>query len=239
MIKYLLIFGLFIYQGIFCMKTQDASQSNQYEILRYKMVEQQIKPRGIDDPRVLEAMRTVPRHLFVPESEQNAAYQDSPLPIGHRQTISQPYIVAYMTEKLNVKPDDRVLEIGTGCGYQAAVLSRLVDSVFTIEIVQPLCMEARETLNELDYDNIQVMCGDGYGGWPEKAPFDAIIMTAAAKKIPLPLLDQLSQNGTLVAPVGDFFQELVKVTKQGKQDFKTEKLIPVRFVPMTGKAEEK
>lgn len=208
---------------------------------RRAMVERQLAARGIDDRRVLEAMRRVPRHRFVPLSEAPAAYQDRPLPIGHGQTISQPYIVALMTQLALPAPDDRVLEIGTGSGYQAAVLSRLAGEVYTIEIVAPLAQEAARVLHELDYDNVTVRAGDGYGGWPDKAPFDVIVVTAAPERIPQPLLDQLKPGGRLVAPVGPAgaTQELRVVEKRADGSLHTVRAIPVRFVPFTGEAAER
>lgn len=210
--------------------------SNQRQA-REAMVQQQIAARDVHDKRVLEAMRKVPRHLFVPQAMQPYAYADSPLPIGYEQTISQPYIVAFMTEALKLKPEDRVLEVGTGSGYQAAVLSVLVREVYSIEIVEPLASEAADRLQHLGYSNVKVRAGDGYRGWPEAAPFDAIIVTAAPGHIPQPLLDQLAVGGRLVIPVGLHFQMLMRVRRTAK-GFKTEKLLPVRFVPMTGEAQK-
>lgn len=204
---------------------------------REQMVAQQIAARGVKDKRVLQAMRDVPRHLFVPKEMQPYAYADSPLPIGYEQTISQPYIVAFMTEALGLRPVDRVLEVGTGSGYQAAVLSVLVREVYSIEIVEPLAKEATERLKHLGYTNVKVRAGDGYRGWPEEAPFDAIIVTAAPDHIPKPLLDQLSLNGRLVIPVGKAFQTLIRITRTEK-GYKKERLLPVQFVPMTGEAEK-
>ncbi len=205
---------------------------------RERMVEQQIERRGVRDSAVRHAMRTVPRHEFVPERYRHAAYADEPLPIGEGQTISQPYIVAYMTETLDLSPTDRVLEIGTGSGYQAAVLGELVDSVFTIEIVKPLAERAESTLAALQYENVWVKHGDGYRGWPEHAPFDAIIVTAAPDHVPQPLVDQLAVNGQLVIPVGEFSQDILILTRT-KEGVVTDTTIAVRFVPMTGEAERK
>jgi protein-L-isoaspartate(D-aspartate) O-methyltransferase len=205
---------------------------------RERMVERQLAGRDIVDPDVLRVMRQVPRHLFVPEKYREYAYADHPLPIGQGQTISQPYIVAYMTQALGLEAEDRVLEIGTGSGYQAAVLAELVAAVYTIEILPELAVRAERLLAALGYDNIQVRAGDGYLGWPEAAPFDAIILTAAPDHIPEPLVDQLEEEGRLVAPVGDEFQELVRLTRQGGES-RIESLLPVRFVPMTGRAQEK
>ena len=202
------------------------------------MVESQIVARGVRDPRVLAAMRKVPRHRFVDDAQRAEAYEDHPLPIPGNQTISQPYIVALMTELLELKPDSRALEIGTGSGYQSAVLAELAKEVYTIEIVPELARLARTRLRELGYDNVTVREGDGYRGWPEHAPFDAIIVTAAPERIPQPLLDQLAPGGIMVIPVGGFFQEL-KVFRKSADGRVTEKdILPVRFVPMTGEVEK-
>ena len=206
--------------------------------LRERMVRVNIEAEGVRDKRVLRAMRTVPRHEFVSPSMRRYAYQDSALPIGHRQTISPPFIVAYMTETIAPRATDRVLEIGTGSGYQAAVLSELVREVFTIEIVEPLARQSRELLAQQGYANIAVRAGDGYRGWPEEAPFDAIILTAAPPEIPQPLIDQLAMGGRLVAPVGRWNQELVLI-RRDENGIHREKLIGVRFVPMVGKARER
>ena len=205
---------------------------------RARMVETQIVARGVRNPRVLAAMRKVPRHLFVDPAQRSEAYEDHPLPIPGNQTISQPYIVALMTELLDLKPGARVLEIGTGSGYQSAVLGELAREVYTIEIVPELARLAAERLRELGYSNVTVREGDGYRGWPEKAPFDGIIVTAAPERIPEPLLDQLAVGGVVVIPVGGFFQEL-KVFRKGTDGKITEKdILPVRFVPMTGEVEK-
>ncbi len=205
---------------------------------RARMVETQIVSRGVRDPRVLDAMRKVPRHLFVAPEERAHAYEDHPLPIGGSQTISQPYIVALMTELLGLPPRARVLEIGTGSGYQSAVLSQLAAEVYSIEILPDLARAASEKLKDLGYVNVTVREGDGYRGWPEHAPFDGIIVTAAPEKIPEPLVDQLAVGGRMVIPVGGFFQEL-KVFTREKDGRVTEKdIIPVRFVPMTGEIEK-
>jgi len=205
---------------------------------RLAMVQDQLQERGITDTRVLEAMRSVPRHLFVPERLHDVAYGDHPLPIGHGQTISQPYIVAVMTQLLEVQPDDKVLEIGTGSGYQAAVLSALVGHVFTIEIVAPLADNTRQLLAELGYENITVITGDGYRGYPDEAPFDGIIVTAAPERVPQPLLDQLRVGGKMVIPVGAHLQEL-EVIERTESGFDRRSIFPVRFVPMTGEVEKK
>jgi protein-L-isoaspartate(D-aspartate) O-methyltransferase len=205
---------------------------------RLQMVSRQIESRGVRDPRVLEAMRAVPRHRFVPESEQPYAYQDRPLPIGHGQTISQPYIVALMSELADVKAGDTVLEVGTGSGYQAAVLAEMGAKVYSIEILEALARRSKATLEELGYSKkVEVRHGDGYAGWPEHAPFDAIVVTAAPPKIPEPLKEQLKVGGRLVIPVGKYLQSLLQLTRTEK-GFREESVIPVRFVPMTGKAQE-
>jgi protein-L-isoaspartate(D-aspartate) O-methyltransferase len=203
---------------------------------RARMVEEQIAARGVKDPRVLEAFREVPRHLFVPEAHQRLAYADQPLPIGEGQTISQPYIVAYMTELLNLEPGDRVLEVGTGSAYQAAIASQLADSVFTVEIIPGLAASAAERLRRLGYANVVARQGDGYFGWAEHAPFDAIVVTAAAGQIPPPLLQQLEPGGRMVIPVGGVFQvqHLVLVEKADDGRVTTRNLLPVRFVPLVG-----
>ncbi len=200
---------------------------------REAMVAGQIEARGVRDAKTLLAMRKVERHLFVPAHLAGEAYADHPLPIGHGQTISQPYIVAFMTEALSLRGGERVLEIGTGSGYQAAVLSQIAASVFTIEIVAPLAAEAKERLARLGCTNVEVRAGDGYLGWPEQAPFDAVIVTAAAPRIPEPLKEQLKDGGRLILPVGDEYQELIVVTRRGAR-FDRKSVLPVRFVPMTG-----
>lgn len=188
------------------------------------------------DEAVLEALREVPRHAFVPLPQRPFAYENRPLPIGHGQTISQPYIVAVMTDLLDPQPGDRVLELGTGSGYQAAVLARLVGSVYSIEIVGPLAEAARERLAKLGYANVSVRQGDGYFGWPEHAPFDAIVVTAAASHVPPPLVAQLKRGGRMIIPVGSYFltQQLVLVIKQDDGSIVTRPLLPVAFVPLTG-----
>lgn len=199
------------------------------------MVKEDLRNRGINDKAVLSAMLEVPRHLFVEEQFTEDAYSDHPLPIKEHQTISQPYIVALMTQSAKLKPTDRVLEVGTGSGYQAAVLSKIVKEVYTVEIVKPLAKEAEERLRKLGYKNVHVKQADGYKGWEEYAPFDAIIITAAAPKVPEPLINQLKMEGTLVMPLGEnwFAQELVRLTKQAN-GLKEEYIAGVRFVPMTG-----
>ncbi len=200
------------------------------------MVSQQIEGRGILDRTTLRAMRSVPRHEFVPLGLRSSAYMDSPLPIGHKQTISQPYIVAFMTSELRLSSTDKVLEIGTGSGYQAAVLAEIVDSVYTIEIVEPLGLEAKERLKRLGYNNVNVRIGDGYGGWPEEAPFDAIIVTAAVEEIPQPLIDQLSEGGKMIIPVGPHRDiRSLQLIKKRKGKLIVRDRLPVRFVPFTRK----
>lgn len=205
------------------------------ESLRYQMVQQQIEKRGIRNERLLEAMRKVERHRFIPASLAAYAYDDSPLPIREGQTISQPYIVASMTAQLDLQPEDRVLEVGTGSGYQAAILGELAGEVYSIEIIPELAEESKAILSELEYDHVHVKQGDGYLGWPEKAPFDAIIVTAAAPYVPEPLLDQLKPEGIMIIPVGHqgSVQELLKISKDQNGNIRREYLEPVRFVPLT------
>lgn len=210
------------------------SQREGWDSQRVRMVRQQIEARGVRDPRVLEAMRTVRREQFVPESIRTYAASDSPLPIGFEQTISQPYIVAYMTEMLALDSDHRVLEIGTGSGYQTAVLATLCDHVYSIEIVPELAERSAKILQELDYRNVSVRLGDGYLGWPEHAPYDRIIVTAAPPQLPQALVDQLATQGRLVAPVGrnPDAQKIVLVTKDARGNVRRQDQLPVRFVPM-------
>ena len=204
---------------------------------RERMLREQIEARGVTDARVLAALRAVPRHELVPEAQRDYAYEDRPLPIGHGQTISQPYIVALMSEALELDENERVLEIGTGSGYQAAVLGELAREVYSIEIVAPLAERAKLDLARLGYDNVQVRQGDGYRGWPEQAPFDAIVVTAAPEHVPQALVDQLAVGGRLVIPVGRGVQELLRITRD-EQGVHEERLLGVRFVPMTGEARE-
>ena len=199
---------------------------------RQQMVDQQLKPRGIKNERVLAAMAKVPREQFVPAEQRADAYQDGPLPIGYDQTISQPYIVAFMTEQLRLKPSDRLLEIGSGSGYQAAVLAELVADVYTIEIIEPLAKTAEATLQRLGYKNVHVKMGDGYRGWPEEAPFDAIIVTCAPDKVPQPLVDQLKDGGRMVIPVGERFAQQLYLLENKNGQLKESATLPVRFVPM-------
>ncbi len=200
------------------------------------MVEEQIAARGVKDPRVLDAMRETPRHLFVPEEMRAHAYEDRPLPIGSRPTISQPYIVAAMTELLEPEPTDVILEIGTGSGYQAAVLSRLVKTVISVEILPALADGARAALVAADVDNVEVVTGDGYRGIPRRAPFAGIIVTAAPPEVPPPLVEQLAVGAKMVIPVGEAFQELL-VLERTEAGVTRRSVLPVRFVPMTGEAQ--
>jgi protein-L-isoaspartate(D-aspartate) O-methyltransferase len=203
---------------------------------RNDMVEHQIAARGIRDTRVLEAMRTVPRHLFVPTSEEASAYEDRPLPIGSGQTISQPYVVAFMAEQLRLTGKEKVLEIGTGSGYSTAILAAVAAKVFSIEIRPELSRQARERLERLGVKNVELKAADGYRGWPEEAPFDAILVTAAPERVPPPLLEQLSPEGRMVIPVGAFYQELKVIKRQGG-GYSEKSVLPVRFVPFVGEAE--
>ncbi|RMH37223.1 MAG: protein-L-isoaspartate(D-aspartate) O-methyltransferase [Nitrospirae bacterium] len=223
-------------EGVSPQSVRAATGERQAE--RERMVAEQIIGGGITDTAVIEAMRRVPRHRFVPDTVADEAYEDHPLPIGFGQTISQPFIVAYMTQALKLKPNDKVLEVGTGSGYQAAVLAEIVSHVYTIEIVEPLAKRAEATLRALGYQNVHVRVGDGYQGWPEEAPFDAIIVTAAPDHVPQPLLDQLAIGGRMILPVGKFVQELVLIRRTEK-GFERTTLLPVAFVPMTGEAEKK
>jgi len=237
---------LFITMWSVCMKKEHpapeeksgaSENEDAYVRERAGMVASQIRARGIHDERLLNALQTVPRHLFVPREEWHLAYGDFPLPIGCDQTISQPYIVAYMTDMLALQPQDRVLEIGTGSGYQAAVLAQMAREVYTIEIVQPLCEQAGRRLQSLGCTNVRVRCGDGYAGWPEAAPFDAIMITAAPETIPPLLIDQLAAGGRLILPFGREYQELILLKKDHQGGISRKTLIPVRFVPMTGQIE--
>jgi protein-L-isoaspartate(D-aspartate) O-methyltransferase len=207
---------------------------------RKRMVATQIRARDVKDPNVLKAMRIVPRHAFMPVNQRRYAYADRPLPIEHGQTISQPYIVAFMTDALKLRPGSKVLEIGTGSAYQAAVCAEIAREVYTIEIVEGLAKTAKERLKKLGYKNVFVKAGDGFFGWPDKAPFDAIIGTAAAKRIPEPLLEQLKPGGRMIIPTGSSwgFQYLVLITKDTKGKIHKSKVMPVRFVPMTGEVQK-
>jgi protein-L-isoaspartate(D-aspartate) O-methyltransferase len=228
--------SLFIFIVFFLAIPLFARANDPYLGLRRKMVQTQIKARGIKDQRVLEALVKVPRHLFVPSEYQYQAYEDYPLPIGEGQTISQPYIVALMTELLQPDSHKKILEIGTGSGYQAAILGELVKNLYTIEIVEKLAETAEKRLDHMGYKNIKVKAGDGYHGWPEHAPFDGIIVTAAPEHIPAPLVKQLKVGGIMVLPVGEFFQQL-QVVKKTEKEIIRKNIIPVRFVPMTGEVQ--
>ena len=214
----------------------DASPASSW--VHENMVRKQIAARGIRDPRILEAMRRVPRHEFVPKEVRPLAYRDRPLPIGYGQTISQPFVMAYMTERLAPEETDRILEVGTGSGYQAAILAELAAEVYTIEIVAPLAARAAADLKRLGYDNVHVREGDGYQGWPEHAPFDGVIVTAAPDHVPRPLVEQLAPGGRMILPLGDVSQRLVLITKDADGTVEQSELLPVRFVPMTGEAED-
>ncbi len=209
-----------------------------FDARRRLMVERQIRARGVTNEAVLDAMTRVPRHLFVPDHLRDESYDDAPVPIGHGQTISQPYIVAYMTDMLAVSAGQRVLEIGTGSGYQAAILAELGCEVFTIEIVPELAERSRALIAELGYTNVRARLGDGYLGWPEEAPFDRIILTAAPVEMPQALVDQLAVGGVLIAPVGGFLGQTMTVVRKTETGVVTEETIPVRFVPMVGRGTE-
>jgi protein-L-isoaspartate(D-aspartate) O-methyltransferase len=211
------------------------SASQDVDAQRAAMVEQQLRGRDIRSPRVLEVMRKVPRHLFVPEPQRGEAYGDHPLPIGYGQTISQPYIVAFMTQALDLRPTDRVLEIGTGSGYQAAVLGELVKEVYTIEILEPLAQRATETLASLGYRNVHVRAGNGYLGWPEHAPFDRVMVTAAPDDVPPALVEQLVTGGLMAIPVGGAGFQQLRILRKTEKGIETLETLPVSFVPMTGK----
>jgi protein-L-isoaspartate(D-aspartate) O-methyltransferase len=215
-----------------------AQRPDGYEAAREVMVQREVAGRGVQDARVWRAMREVPRHLFLPADQRKHAYLDAALPIGHAQTITSPYTVAFMTEKLEPQGTDRVLEIGTGSGYQAAVLSRLVADVYTIEIVEPLGRRASRTLQRLGYGNVHVKIGDGYAGWPEHAPFDKIIVTCSPEQVPQALIDQLREGGRLVVPLGERFQQSLYLFRKVDGQLQPERLEPTFFVPMTGQAEE-
>ena len=222
--------------GLLC---GSASAGDAYEAQRHAMVEQQIKQRGITKPEVLAAMEQVPRHMFVPDSLRSEAYSDRPLPLGQGRTVYQPYMVALMTSLLDLKHGDKVLEIGTGTGYHAAVLSRIAREVYSIEIVEPVANQASKRLSVLGYHNVEVLNGDGYQGWPDKAPFDAILFSAAPPTIPAikPLLKQLRVGGKMVVPVGGFFQDLLVITKAA-DGLEKRTVIPVRLSPMKGKVQD-
>lgn len=240
----LLCISLLLFPGVAVAQFHDASvvlvqsfsnPADEFENQRSQMVDQQLRARGIKDRAVLEAMSKVPRHRFVAPSQANLAYGDYPLRIGYNQTISQPYIVAYMTEAAEISSNEKVLEIGTGCGYQTAVLGELAKEVYTIEIVPELAERARQTLSELGYNNVHAKLGNGYQGWAEHAPYDKIIVTAAPEQIPEALVNQLALNGKMVIPVGKENQEIVVLAKT-PDGLSEKRTIPVRFVPMTGKS---
>lgn len=236
--KNLVAFGLVLAAALVALAAEEPRWRHARELMVQRQIARPLDGREpVRDPRVIQAMRTIPRHEFVPPNQRDFAYDDRPLPIGLGQTISQPYIVAVMTELLQVKPEHRVLEIGTGSGYQAAVLSPLAREVFTIEIFEQLANSARDHLARLNYTNVTVRHADGYWGWPEAAPFDAIVVTAAANHIPPPLVEQLKPGGRMVIPVGNVFQvqNLLLVEKgKDKRDLKTRSIMPVVFVPLLG-----
>src|SRR5262245_12990464 len=229
--------GILIAGGLAVGGTPRDPAVDKFAGMRQQMVEEQIERRGVRDPRVLAAMRTVPGQLFVPDEQRARAYDDAPLPIGDGQTISQPYIVAFMTEAARLGPGDRVLEVGTGSGYQAAVLAAIGAEVMSIEILPGLAARARTALAAAGFEKVAVRTGDGFRGWPEAAPFDAVLVTAAPDEVPPPLLAPLKVGGRLVIPVGSGTQELIRVTRTA-EGFERESLLPVRFVPMTGEARE-
>lgn len=216
-----------------------AASTSEFAAERQKMVEEQLKPRGIHDERVLAAMSKLPREEFVPQNMRTQSYADNALPIGHDQTISQPFIVAYMTEQLRLQPTDRVLEIGTGSGYQAAILAELAKDVYTIEIIEPLAKDASARLARLVYKNAHVKVGDGYRGWPEVAPFDAIIVTCAPDKVPQPLTEQLKEGGRMIIPVGSGLDQQLFLLEKKEGQMAERAILPVRFVPMAGEAATK
>ena len=220
--------------AIACSEGMQTTPDDRWATERERMVDQQLRGRDIRSDAVLQAMRRVPRHRFVPQEEQSGSYSDYPLPIGFGQTISQPYIVAFMTEALEVGPEHKVLEIGTGSGYQAAVLGELAKDVYTIEIVEPLAERSRALLQELGYRNVHVRAGNGYLGWPEAAPFDRIIVTAAPDAMPPALVEQLKMDGVIAVPVG-VGEQMLQVMRRTPDGLSMMKTLPVRFVPMTGK----
>ncbi|MFN0150025.1 MAG: protein-L-isoaspartate(D-aspartate) O-methyltransferase [bacterium] len=236
------LFALPLVATLGCRDGGDSAESSprddaRWTTLRARMVRDQVEARGVRDVKTLAALAAVPRHLFVPDAQRSQAYDDHPLPIGGGQTISQPFIVGYMTEALALRGGEIVLEIGTGSGYQAAILAEIASRVYSIEIVPELAASAAATLASLGYANVTVRSGDGYRGWPDAAPFDAIIVTAAPDHVPSALIDQLKPGGRLVIPVGDAAQELRVLTKRGDGSVTEARKIPVRFVPMTGEAQ--
>lgn len=235
-------FGLFVaaaaLTGLMLPAAASGQGRDRYRELRHEMVREYIEREGVKNERVLEAMRTTPRHEFVRSLDRDKAYLDGAWPIGYKQTISPPFIVAYMTESLDPQPEDRVLEIGTGSGYQAAVLSGLVKDVYTIEIVEPLGKQAEQRLKALGYDNVHVKVGDGYKGWPEHAPFDKIIVTCSPEDVPQPLIDQLKDGGRMIIPLGERYQQVFHLFEKKDGKLIQQKLIPTLFVPMTGISED-
>ena len=227
-----LIISFFILISICGQKTEVIAQKMNYKQLRHQMVKEQIAARGIKEKAVIKAMQRVERHLFVPSQFQHLAYSDSPLPIGFGQTISQPYIVGIMTQLLDINSKSKVLEIGTGSGYQAAILGEICKEVYSIEIVEGLALKAKSTIEALSYDNLELKWGDGYMGWEEHAPFDAIIVTCSPSKIPQPLINQLGEGGTLVIPIGEKNVKSLVLLKKIDGDLVRKDVIPVRFVPM-------
>jgi len=225
---------LLLLLGASCKPAQTSAR--EFAAERERMVKEQVAMRGVTDERVLRAMRKVPREQFVPEEMRGQSYSDGPLPIGYDQTISQPFVVAFMTEKLGLRPTDRVLEIGTGSGYQAAILAELAAKVYTIEIVEPLGKRAEETLQRLGYKNVQVKIGDGYQGWPEHAPFDAVIVTCAPDHVPRPLVEQTKEGGRIVIPVGSAGDQTLYLLEKKNGRLEQRNFLPVSFVPMTGEA---
>lgn len=224
---------------LFAIHTHSVSAQDAYAGKRKEMVDDYVKAEGVKDPRVLASLLAVPRHKFVPSSQRRLAYHDTALPIGHRQTISPPFIVAYMTESISPQPNEKVLEIGTGSGYQAAVLSSLCKEVYSIEIVEPLGLKAAETLKTLGYSNVKCKVGDGYKGWAEHAPFDKIIVTCSPEKVPAPLVEQLREGGKMIIPLGQRYQQVFYLMEKKGGKLVENKLIPTLFVPMTGESEER
>jgi protein-L-isoaspartate(D-aspartate) O-methyltransferase len=229
-----LILAVFVATGC----GQKATPVSDFSAERQRMVMEQLMPRGIHEERVLAAVTKVSREEFVPQDSRAASYTDQPLPIGYGQTISQPFIVAFMTEQLRLAPGDRVLEIGTGSGYQAAILAELVAEVYSIEIIEPLAKTAEETLERLGYKNVHVRISDGYKGWPEHAPFDAVIVTCAPHHVPQPLVDQLKEGGRMIIPVGGFGDQELYLLEKKNGHLEQRAVLPVRFVPMAGEAEK-
>jgi protein-L-isoaspartate(D-aspartate) O-methyltransferase len=216
---------------------QQTSPTADFGAQRQRMVEKQLKPRGVKNERVLAAMAKVPREEFIPAEARAGSYEDRPLPIGYDQTISQPYVVAFMTEQLRPKQTDRVLEIGSGSGYQAAILAELTAQVYTVEIVEPLAKAAEATLQRLGYKNVHIKVNDGYKGWPDEAPFDSIIVTCAPERVPQPLVDQLKDGGRMVIPVGERFAQQLYLLEKKNGQLKESATLPVRFVPMKGEGQ--